>query len=226
MVSYLRFSQALDGTPWALSLHGNQWFRPYQYTGQDEISTWILKSDEKYFADFTSVNGVIRLPYSEAKKIFANSMAMFAFRLSYGLANHAHIASAKVLLSFMARLCCDLHALKQRQAGYQVNKGSADAFVWPDNGPFEVDPTLATRVVITEVTLVALIPLSHELGTGGVVADDDTYTSDASSTDTADSEGFPRPVIQSHRGVSKHESVRGKLRSRKSNRKTPTLFLP
>jgi hypothetical protein len=31
MVSFVRFSQALDGTPWGLSLHGNQWFRLLQY---------------------------------------------------------------------------------------------------------------------------------------------------------------------------------------------------
>jgi hypothetical protein len=60
------------------------------------------------------------LPCSEATKIFAQKLiAMFAFRLTV---NHAHISQNKVLLSFMARLCCDFYALKKRQAGYQVGE--------------------------------------------------------------------------------------------------------
>lgn len=64
----------------------------------------------------------IALQYSEATKVFAQkpiAVFAFAFRLT---ANHAHIVPTKVMLSFMARLYCDLYALNKRQVGYQVGK--------------------------------------------------------------------------------------------------------
>jgi hypothetical protein len=103
-----------------------------------------------------STDGVFEIPIETAYKGFReNPFGMFAFRLT---ANHAHVAQAKVLIRFMARLCCDLFELSEQQASHDHADIPVDTFVWPDNGPFEVDPTLATRVVTTGVTIEAITP--------------------------------------------------------------------
>lgn len=103
-----------------------------------------------------STDGVFEIPIETAYKVFReNPFGMFAFRLT---ANHAHVAQAKVLIRFMARLCCDLFELREQQASHDHADIPVDTFVWADNGPFEVDPTLATRVVITGITIEAITP--------------------------------------------------------------------
>lgn len=106
-----------------------------------------------------STDGVFEIPIETAYKVFReNPFGMFAFRLSPLYPDHAHIGQTKVLIRFMARLCCDLFELREQQASHDHADIPVDTLVWPDNGPFGVDPTLAARVVITGVTIEAVTP--------------------------------------------------------------------
>lgn len=78
---------------------------------------------------------------------------MFAFRLLRWMLNVKQMVQARVLLFLISWVCSDLHELRKRQAGYDPQDPLRDAFSWPDNGAFEVDPTLATRVVFTGVSI-------------------------------------------------------------------------
>jgi hypothetical protein len=78
---------------------------------------------------------------------------MFAFRLLKGMLNDKQMVRARVPLFSISRVCCNLHELRKRQAGYDPQDPLRDAFSWPYNGAFEVNLMLVTRVVLTGVSI-------------------------------------------------------------------------
>lgn len=72
---------------------------------------------------------------------------------------------AKILIRFMVRLCCDLYTLRERQSKNETV--ASLSLEWPNAGLLELDPCVATRVLITGVTIEALTPRINKSKPGG-----------------------------------------------------------
>jgi hypothetical protein len=83
-ITYLKTSNLIDGTIFAMTMRGRS-FRMFQYTGPDEISTWIYSKDRDILIERGAAPGadqILTIPYDLAVIAFAEGNGLSSFTVT------------------------------------------------------------------------------------------------------------------------------------------------